>query len=168
LRFQIETKKIPAVGGTGQTHARERIEMTEQATQQLNQYEAMFLVAPSGAAEPQAAIDLCRGIIERHGGQIIVIKRWDERKLAFEIKKQKRGTYVIAYFRAPGTAVAPIERDVNLRPREERQPWDRPDFNRPPRRGGDRDRDRDREDRGGDRGPRREEAAAADAGANKE
>ena len=65
-------------------------------------------------AEPEAAVNLCRGIIERHGGQVLVIKRWDERKLAYEIKRQKRGTYVIAYFRAPGAAVSPIERDVNL------------------------------------------------------
>ena len=56
---------------------------------------------------------MCRGIIERHGGQIIVIKKWDERKLAYEIGGQKRGTYIIAFFR-PGTAVAGIERDVKL------------------------------------------------------
>ena len=35
-----------------------------------NQYEAMFLVGPSGATEPEAAITLCRGIVERHGGTI--------------------------------------------------------------------------------------------------
>jgi len=47
---------------------------------QVNQYEAMFLVGPQAAAEPQAMIDLCRGVIERHGGQVMVIKKWDERR----------------------------------------------------------------------------------------
>jgi hypothetical protein len=89
------------------------------------------------------------------------IKKWDERKLAYEIRHQKRGLYVISYFTAAGTAVGAIERDVNLseevlrvlitdaahlnqkemeavepqpiQPREERAPWDRPDFNRPMR-----------------------------------
>jgi ribosomal protein S6 len=53
-------------------------------------------------------------MIEKHGGQIQVIKRWDERKLAYEISKQKRGTYIIAFFKAPGGAIVHIERDVSL------------------------------------------------------
>ena len=79
-----------------------------------NQYEAMFLIGPSGAAEPENTINMCRTMIERHGGQILVIKRWDERKLAYELNGQKRGTYIIAFFTAPGAAVGAIERDVNL------------------------------------------------------
>lgn len=82
--------------------------------QTAKQYEAMFLVGQQTAAEPQKAIDLCRGVIERHGGEILVIKRWDERRLAYEIEGHKRGTYILAYFRGPGSAVAGIERDVNL------------------------------------------------------
>jgi small subunit ribosomal protein S6 len=155
------------------------------------QYEAMFLVGPAAATDQEAGINLCRQIVERHGGQILVIKRWDERKLAYEMGKQKRGTYVIAYFTAPGSAVSAIERDVNLsedvlrvmvtsadhlnqqemeavepqpiQPREERNPWDRPSFG-----GGDRGGDRDRREDRGPRGPRREEgepAGATSAGA---
>lgn len=77
-------------------------------------YEAMFLLGPIGATEPEASLNICRKIIERHGGQIIVIKKWDERKLAYEIGGQKRGTYILSFFRAPGGAIASIERDVKL------------------------------------------------------
>ena len=80
----------------------------------MKQYEAMFLLGANASAEPENAINLCRKAIEAHAGQIIVIKKWDERKLAYEIGSQKRGTYVIAYFRAAGSAIAPIERDVKL------------------------------------------------------
>ena len=79
----------------------------------LNQYEGMFLLGPSGA-EAEKAIAIVRGMIEKHGGQIQVIKRWDERKLSFEIGKQKRGTYILAFFKAAGGAIAPLERDVKL------------------------------------------------------
>ena len=79
-----------------------------------HQYEAMFLLGPVGAAEPERSLQMCRGIIERHGGEIIVIKKWDERKLAYELLGQKRGTYIIAFFRADGKVVGPIERDVKL------------------------------------------------------
>lgn len=149
----------------------------------MNQYEAMFLFGPSATADLDAAINLARSIIERHGGQILVIKKWDERKLAYEIKGQKRGTYVIAFFKAPGKAVTPIEREVSLgeeilrvmvlradhlnqdemaavepqpiQPREERPSWD----DRPPR---DRDRgDRDRDRDGRPPRSRREEGAEA-------
>jgi small subunit ribosomal protein S6 len=154
------------------------------------QYEAMFLFPPPGTVDVDGMINMARGIIERHGGSILHIKKWDERKLSYEIKRQKRGTYIIAYYKGPGPSVSAIERDVNLsedvlrvlitdathlsqkemeavepqpiQPREERAPWDRPDFNRPMRPGGGGDRDRDR---GGDRPPRREEGAPAEAGA---
>jgi small subunit ribosomal protein S6 len=79
----------------------------------LNQYEGMFLLGPSGA-DAEKGIALVRGMIEKHGGQIQVIKRWDERKLSFEIGKQKRGTYILAFFKAAGGAIAPLERDVKL------------------------------------------------------
>lgn len=84
------------------------------ASKRTGQYEAMFLFPASAASEVDASVKTARGIIERHGGKVIVIKKWDERKLAYEIKKQKRGLYVVAYFTAPGSIVSAIERDVNL------------------------------------------------------
>lgn len=79
-----------------------------------NQYEAMFLFPPSGTMELQACLDYCKSTVEKHGGEIIVLKKWDERKLAYEVSGQKRGLYVICFFRAGGDAIAHIERDVKL------------------------------------------------------
>jgi len=76
------------------------------------QYEAMFLFGNAG--EGDHAINTCRQMVERHDGKIILIKKWDERKLTYEISKAKRGTYILAYFTAPGPAIAQIERDVSL------------------------------------------------------
>jgi len=77
-----------------------------------SKYEGMFLFP--GGAEAEASVKRVRDIIEKHGGTILVVKKWDERKLAYEIKKQKRGLFVVAYFTGPGQAIAPITRDVNL------------------------------------------------------
>lgn len=77
------------------------------------QYEGMFLF-PAGQVDPEAAINQVRGIVERHHGKVLVIKKWDERKLAYEIKKHKRGLYILCYFTAPGPAVSAITRDVQL------------------------------------------------------
>jgi len=78
------------------------------------QYEAMFLIGPAATADNDSGVAICKQIIERHEGEILHIKKWDERKLAYEMGKNKRGTYVIAFFKAPGSAIGAIERDVNL------------------------------------------------------
>jgi small subunit ribosomal protein S6 len=91
-----------------------RAKSSDVAAANVNQYEAMFLLPAGASAELEKSMSAVRGIIERHGGQVIVLKKWDERKLAYELNRQKRGLYVIAYFRAPGAAVTAIEREVNL------------------------------------------------------
>jgi len=83
------------------------------ASTKTNQYESMFLLGAAGA-DSEKAVTLVRGMIEKHGGQIQVIKKWDERKLAYEIGKHKRGTYIIAFFKATGAAITTLERDAKL------------------------------------------------------
>ena len=42
------------------------------------------------------------------------MKKWDECKLAYDIKGKSRGTYILCYYRAEGGKIAEIERDVRL------------------------------------------------------
>lgn len=84
------------------------------AKKRVYNYEAMFLLSQAVAADLTSAIDHIKEIIARGHGEIIAMRKWDERRLAYEIKGQKRGYYVLVYFKAPGPDVAHIERDVNL------------------------------------------------------
>jgi len=77
-------------------------------------YEAMFLLSQGVAAELGSAIDHIKEIIARGHGEIIAMRKWDERRLAYEIQGQKRGYYVLVYFKAAGPDIAHIERDCNL------------------------------------------------------
>lgn len=78
-------------------------------------YEGMFLLSQQAVATDQAAaIEHVRDILNRAEAEIIILSRWDERKLAYEIKKQKRGLFVLAYFNARATQIANIDRDCNL------------------------------------------------------
>ncbi len=78
-------------------------------------YEAMFLVDSAEAASDWDGINkLITGILERTGAEIVSTKKWDERKLAYTIKKQTRGTYILCYFKADGGKIKDIERDVRL------------------------------------------------------
>ena len=78
-------------------------------------YEAMFLVDSGDASSWDDLTKHLAQILTRSGAELIGLTRWDERKLAYTIKKRKRGTYVLAFFALTnGGAVAEIERDCRL------------------------------------------------------
>lgn len=84
------------------------------AANRVNSYEAMFVLSQAVAADLAGAIAHIRGIIEKAGGKIVAMKKWDERKLAFEIDKQKRAYFLLVYFQAPSVRLHEIERSCNL------------------------------------------------------
>ena len=54
------------------------------------------------------------GVLTKHGGKVVVAKRWDERKLAYEIKKQRRATYYLSYLEAEPAILDDLERSLRL------------------------------------------------------
>jgi len=54
------------------------------------------------------------GQFTKHGAKILSSRRWDERRLAYPIKGQHRGTYLLVYFSADTNAVALIRRDMQF------------------------------------------------------
>ncbi len=78
-------------------------------------YEALFLLSQQEVANDFAGcVQHVRDIFERAESELLVLRKWDERRLAYEIKGQKRGTYLLAYFKIAGTKIASIERDCGL------------------------------------------------------
>jgi len=82
--------------------------------QRIGNYEAMFLIGQGAGSQLTEVIASIRQMIERAGGRLISMKKWDERRLAFEIDKQKRALYILAYFSAPTVNIVQIERGTNL------------------------------------------------------
>ena len=54
------------------------------------------------------------GVLTKHGAKIVVAKRWDERKLAYEIKKQRRATYYLSYLESDPNTLDELERSLRL------------------------------------------------------
>ena len=78
-------------------------------------YEGMFLINPAEiGSNISTATDLVQQILDRAEAEAVAIFKWDDRKLSYEIKNQKRGLYMLACFKADGSKIAGIERDVNL------------------------------------------------------
>jgi small subunit ribosomal protein S6 len=84
------------------------------AAKRTYQYEAMFIISQAVAADLAGAIAHINEILGRANAEVIAMRKWDERRLAYEIRGQKRGMYILVYFKAPGPDVAHIERDTNL------------------------------------------------------
>ncbi len=79
------------------------------------EYEAMFLLDNTVASENfEAAAEQVDQILEKHGAEIVLKEKWDERKLAYEIKGHRRATYYLVYFRAPTASIDEIEGDARL------------------------------------------------------
>ena len=80
-----------------------------------NLYEGMFLVDSALAASDwDGVLDLIKNILTRSEAELVSLNKWDERKLAYEINKKSRGTYLLCYFKVAGEKVKDIERDVRL------------------------------------------------------
>src|SRR5215475_3312649 len=80
-----------------------------------NVYECMFILDTTKVAGDVAAADKqLRTILEKHNAEVLVSRPWDERRLAYPIRNQKKGLYYLTYFSSEGKNLAPIERDCAL------------------------------------------------------
>ena len=75
-------------------------------------YEAMFLLEPGSDFEVTSAP--VREVLARTGAEVLSLKPWDERRLAYEIKGQRRGLYVLVYFKVEPTRIAELEHELQL------------------------------------------------------
>ena len=78
-------------------------------------YEAMWVVdANTGREDYNKVVAAIKEIVEKGGGTWINADKWEERRLAYSIKKKKRGLYIINHFSAPTEAVTKIDRNARL------------------------------------------------------
>lgn len=78
-------------------------------------YEAMFLVNSADAAADWDTVQAnIKRVLDRSDAEIVVMKKWDERRLAYDIQKKSRGTYILTYFNAEPEKISAMERDVQL------------------------------------------------------
>jgi len=78
-------------------------------------YETLFLLDPSRVSTDG---DLIRAHlvtnIEKHGGHVEVTRPWDDRKLTYPIKNQKKGSFHIVYYKFESTKQHELEVDFKL------------------------------------------------------
>lgn len=78
-------------------------------------YEGMFLVdSAQAAADWEGTLSVINNILQRADAEVVSMRKWQERKLAYDIDHKSRGTYILCYFNASGERIAGIEKDVLL------------------------------------------------------
>lgn len=80
-----------------------------------NVYEGMFILDSNRfARDPEGVSGQIPKIIQEAGGEVLVSRLWEERRLAYPIKGHRKGTYWLTYFRLEGTALAGVRRRFQL------------------------------------------------------
>lgn len=78
-------------------------------------YEAMFLVdSAQAAADWEGTLSVVNNILQRADAEVVSMRKWQERKLAYDIDRTARGTYILCYFKVDGRRISGIEKDVQL------------------------------------------------------
>lgn len=80
----------------------------------MKKYEGMFLFDPAATpAWENVQTELTR-LMDRAGARVIASAKWDDRRLAYEIRGRKRGVYALTYFEADASKIVDLERDAQL------------------------------------------------------
>jgi small subunit ribosomal protein S6 len=75
----------------------------------------MFLLDSGRAGKDwDGARSEVEAILTKHGAEIVRSGRWDERKLAYEIKGHRRATYMLVYFNGTPETIDPVRRECAL------------------------------------------------------
>jgi small subunit ribosomal protein S6 len=78
-------------------------------------YEGMFLldneVVRAGWREAKAVVT---DILTKNGAEVRTARRWDERRLAYPVRRRRRATYLLAYYTIPPEGIHGLVRDLDL------------------------------------------------------
>jgi small subunit ribosomal protein S6 len=91
----------------------------------VNTYEGMFLLdSTKVAVNWDESVQHVHDILRKHNAEIVVLdnqgtelpasRQWDERRLAYPVEGQKKGTYLLTYFKTEGANIKEIEADCRL------------------------------------------------------
>ena len=79
----------------------------------LREYETIFVLHPDLTDDiSTATVDRLKEVITRMGGELLAQDLWGKRKLAFHVKKQQRGNYVVFHYIGPVGVVEELERTM--------------------------------------------------------
>ncbi|MBE6453302.1 MAG: 30S ribosomal protein S6 [Alphaproteobacteria bacterium] len=81
----------------------------------MNKYESVLIARQDlGASQVSSLVDGLKQVIANQGGEVVRVDNWGLKNLAYRIKKNRKGHYVLLNISAPATAVAEYERVMRV------------------------------------------------------
>jgi small subunit ribosomal protein S6 len=81
----------------------------------MRTYESIFIVHPEVVGDDQTAIiDKYKTILSDQGAEVLKVENWGVRTLAYQVKKQSKGCYVLFIFDAEPKVIAEFERRMRI------------------------------------------------------
>ncbi len=78
-------------------------------------YEGLFIFDSNRFARDRDALAReIEGYVEAAGGELLVSRLWEERRLAYAIKGQRKGAYWLMYFRLPTPQLTALTRQCEI------------------------------------------------------
>lgn len=80
----------------------------------MKKYEVMFIVNIANEEVIQVAVKLVQDTITRIGGTVVKVDEWGRRHLAYEVKHQNEGYYVVVEFEADPAQITELDRIIKI------------------------------------------------------
>lgn len=78
-------------------------------------YEGLFILDSNKFARDRDSLSReLEGLVEAVDGELLVSRLWEERRLAFPIKGQRKGAYWLMYFRLPTLRLTELTRACQI------------------------------------------------------
>ena len=81
----------------------------------MNKYEVMFIAKPLEETEVDPIVTFASDLLTKNGCNIEKVDRWGKRHLAYPVKKQADGYYVLINFAAEPATIKEIDRVMKIR-----------------------------------------------------
>ncbi len=77
-------------------------------------YETLYIVHPDQGGKLKEIIDRFKEIVVEQGGAVSHVEEWGLRDLAYRIRNQTKGYYILLQHRSSAPAVEELERNMKL------------------------------------------------------
>ena len=81
----------------------------------MNFYENILIFDPNLDDKTiEDSLERVKNLVIKNGGEILKSENWGHKKLAYELKKQHKGVYMLLLFKTPSSTIAELEKFYKL------------------------------------------------------
>ena len=81
----------------------------------MTNYESVLIARQDlGASQVKDIVDNLSNVIKTQGGEVVRVDNWGLKNLAYRIKKNRKGHYVLLNISAPASAISEFERVMRI------------------------------------------------------